>query len=282
MTGEIIAIQTPLDKTNIRMYTFVCVCLTTAPARSANPKFEIRNPKSNIGCLVGPLTENTKKWAPQGNSGNCMAIPEELLEQTGLRVRGSIPVPLVAIIGTRTPSPEAAEAAFTVAKLLAGMGIGVVSGLALGIDGAAHRGCLAGGGRTVAVLGHGLHAPVYPAQHSALAASIAGRGALVSPYPDEVTVTKQTLLARNAVIARLARAVWVVQTGAPGGALAAAAHARKLGLPVLATPWDDPRWHAGCQSLLDHGAEPVDVLTAAFRLQALCKQPAVTQGVLAL
>lgn len=201
-----------------------------------------------------------------------------------LSVRGTISRPLVAIVGTRNPSPEAAEAAFTVARMLAARGIGVVSGLALGIDGAAHRGCLAGGGRTVAVLGHGLDAPLYPPPHRALAEVIAGRGALVSPFEPEVTVTRATLLARNRWIAALARAVWVVQTGAPGGALSAAAHARSLGIPVLATAWDESRWVAGYQSLMKHGAEYVDLLTVFVRLQQLAREEASgeTQGMLAL
>jgi DNA processing protein len=202
----------------------------------------------------------------------------------GLAVRGEMPSPLVAIVGTRTPSPEAADAAFQVAKLLARAGIGVVSGLALGIDAAAHRGCLAGGGRTVAVLGHGLEAPLYPPEHLGLAQAIAGRGALVSPFLGATTVSRRTLLARNRWIAELARAVWVVQSGLPGGALAAAAHARHAGIPVLASPWDDPRWDAGYRSLVDHDAESVDVLTVAARLQQLCARPAAhpQQGVLAL
>jgi DNA processing protein len=212
-----------------------------------------------------------------------MSLPSQPVPQ-GLHIRGELPATLVAIIGTRTPTPEAADAAFAVAKLLAASGIAVVSGLALGIDGAAHRGALAGGGCTVAVLGHGLDVPTYPPNHTALAESIAGRGALASPFAPLVTVSRKTLLARNAWIASLARAVWVVQTGVPGGALAAAAHARQLGIPVLTTPWDDPQFAPGHQSLMDHGAERVDVLTAVARLLQLSgvRQPNRTQGVLAL
>lgn len=205
-------------------------------------------------------------------------------DTVGLEIRGVVPSPCVAIIGTRKPSPAAADAAFAVAKLLAGMGISVVSGLALGIDAAAHRGCLAGGGRTVAVIGHGLDMPVYPQEHAGLAATIAQRGALVSPYPAQTPVTRATLLNRNEWIARLADVVWVVQTGAPGGALAAAAHARRHLIPVLTTPWDDPHWSVGCLSLLNHGATSVDVLTAAYRLAQCCTQPRTlpAQGVLCL
>ncbi|HEY3418296.1 MAG TPA: DNA-processing protein DprA [Armatimonadota bacterium] len=190
-------------------------------------------------------------------------------EETGLWVRGMIPTPLVAIVGTRHPSPEAVEAAFSIARALAECGVGVVSGLALGIDAAAHQGCLAGGGSTVAVLGHGLDAPLYPAQHAALASEIVRQGALVSPFPPEAILNKKQLLLRNRWIALLARAVWVVQTGVPGGALAAAAHARRFGVPVLATSWEAPRWRVGFDSLLQHGAEAVDPVSAFERLREL-------------
>lgn len=205
-------------------------------------------------------------------------------QTAGLALRGTLPAPLVAIVGTRNPSSAAADAAFSVARLLAQQGIGVVSGLALGIDAAAHRGCLAGGGRTVAVLGHGLDAPLYPTQHTALAAAIAQRGALASPFAADAPLTRRSLLLRNRWIAALASAVWVVQSGVPGGALAAAAHARRLGIPVLTTPWDEPDWQLGYQSLCQRGAETVDVLTVVTRLQQLCRgeRPQSAQGVLAL
>jgi predicted Rossmann fold nucleotide-binding protein DprA/Smf involved in DNA uptake len=134
----------------------------------------------------------------------------------------------------------------------------------------------------VAVLGHGLDAPVYPPQHAALAETITERGALVTPFDAEVAITRKTLLARNHWIARLAHAVWVVQTGVPGGALSAAAHARQLGIPVLTTPWPEEQWEAGYQALQKHGAESVDVLTAAARLETLSshKRRGNQQGVL--
>lgn len=187
-----------------------------------------------------------------------------------LMIQGKVPSLLVAIVGTRKPSREAAEAAFAVGRLLAELGIGVVSGLALGIDAAAHRGCLAGGGSTVAVLGHGLEVPVYPPQHSALAEAIRRRGALASPFPVSMTITRRSLLARNRWIARLAHAVWVVQTGVPGGALAAAAHARQLSVPVITTPWNDSQWQIGYQSLLRHGAESVELHSIVSRLEQIC------------
>jgi DNA processing protein len=190
----------------------------------------------------------------------------------GLTIRGEIPFPLVAIVGTRSPSSFAEEAAFTVAKLLAQSGIGAVSGLAHGIDAAGHRGCLAGGGRTVAVLGHGLDAPIYPPDHQDLAETIACAGALVSPFTRDSGLSKRRLVWRNRWIARLACAVWVVQTTVPGGALAAAAHAKRLEIPVLTTPWDEPKWRQGYDVLLKRGAETADVLTIVPRLIQLCRE----------
>ena len=207
------------------------------------------------------------------------------VDATTLHVRGVIPDKLVAIIGTRKPSAEAADAAFTVAKLLAQAGISIISGLALGIDAAAHRGALAGGGQTVAVLGQGLSTPIYPKQHTALAEAISQRGALVSPYADDMPLSRQTLLQRNRWIAQLACAVWVVQTGIPGGALAAAAHAHNANIQVLCTPWPTESWQMGHQTLVEHGAESINVLEVVNRLSQLCSGVSIqprAQGVLVL
>lgn len=188
-----------------------------------------------------------------------------------LTVRGSFSGPMVAIVGTREPSIAASEAAFNVATKLARVGIGVVSGLAIGIDAAAHRGAIAGRGLTVAVLGHGIDAPLYPPEHQALSESIIRNGALVSPYHADALLTRPRLLARNRWIARLSRAVWVVQTGVPGGALSAAAAAKKLGIPVFTTVWKEEKWHPGSEMLLKEGAELIKIDQVVERMMALCE-----------
>lgn len=188
-----------------------------------------------------------------------------------LMVRGNFSGPLVAIVGTRDPSIAASKAAFSVASQLARVGIGVVSGLAIGIDAAAHRGVIAGGGTTVAVLGHGIDAPLYPSEHKALAESIVRTGALVSPYNADAPLTRQRLLARNRWIARLALGVWVVQTGVPGGALSTAAAAKKRGIPVYTTIWKEEKWLSGSQLLLNEGAELLKIDQVVDRLMALCE-----------
>jgi DNA processing protein len=186
-----------------------------------------------------------------------------------LHIRGVLPGIRVAIVGTRTPTPQASELAFKVARGLAEQGISIVSGLAFGIDASAHRGALAGGGCTVAVLGHGLDAPIYPKLHAGLAEAILRRGALVSAYPDDMGVTGQRLLERNRWIARLSTAIWVVQSAVPGGALAAAAHARKMGIPVFTTPWEDEKFTAGYKSLMKHGATELNPFEVMAKLKSI-------------
>ncbi len=198
-----------------------------------------------------------------------------------LHIRGTLPGIRLAIVGTRVPTPQASELAFETARELAEVGITIVSGLAFGIDASAHRGALAGGGCTVAVLGHGLDAPVYPKLHAGLAEAILRRGALVSAYPDELGVTGQRLLERNRWIARLSTAVWVVQSAVPGGALAAAAHARKMNIPVFTTPWEDEKFSAGYKSLIKHGAielPPYDVVTRLKQIALAQEETIGEQG----
>src|SRR5207302_6103457 len=120
---------------------------------------------------------------------------------------------------------------------LAAAGVVVVSGLALGIDAAAHRGALAAGGATVAVMGTGVDI-VYPAAHGALAEQIlAGGGALVSQFPDGTLPRRHNFPARNLTMAALSDAVVVVEAGEGSGALITAAAALERGKDVRAVPW---------------------------------------------
>ncbi len=175
--------------------------------------------------------------------------------------------PCVAVVGTRAPSEAARRRAHAIAEELARSGVCVVSGLALGIDGAAHEGAIAGGAPTIAVLGGG-HAHFFPPRNRELASRIAlGGGAVVSPFaPDNIPQPWQ-FLARNAVIAALADAVLVVEAAARSGALNTAGHAADRGIPVLAIPGDvDRPKAAGCNALIRDGAvlarDAQDVLAA--------------------
>lgn len=159
----------------------------------------------------------------------------------------------VAIVGTRRSDPEAEAFARRLASDLARAGCVVVSGGASGIDAAAHRGALDGGGRTVAVLATGLSRP-YPRAHRALFGEIARAGALVTEQEDEAPAARWAFLRRNRLIAAMARAVVVVQAPARSGALSTARWATRLDRPRLATPaapWDARG--RGCLGLLEAG-----------------------------
>jgi DNA processing protein len=188
----------------------------------------------------------------------------------GLWVAGTLDglrAPCVAVVGTRAPSDDGRRRARRLAEELARSGVCVVSGLALGIDGAAHEGALAAGAPTIGVLGGG-HAHFFPPRHRELATRIVvGGGAVVSPFAPDVVARPWQFLARNAVIAALADAVVVVEAAARSGALNTAGHAADRGIPVLAVPGDvDRPKAAGCNALIRDGATLVrdaeDVLAA--------------------
>lgn len=165
----------------------------------------------------------------------------------------------VAIVGTRTASPRALALAQRVAGDLAEQGVTVVSGLALGIDSAAHIGALATTcGMTVAVLGSGLF-DIYPPEHAGLAAAIERRGALVCEIRPDARVNTPALVARNRIISGLSQCVLVVQTDADGGALHAARAALAQGRRVCYV--DDPLGNTnagrGINALRELGAEPL-------------------------
>ena len=173
----------------------------------------------------------------------------------------------VAVVGTRAPSDAARGRARDLGECLARAGVCVLSGLALGIDGAAHAGALQGGGPTLGVLGGG-HRHFFPARNRSLAqALIAGGGAVLSPYgPDEPARPGQ-FLQRNGVVAALADTVVIVEAAERSGALNTASWAAALGIDVLAYPGDVERPKAaGCNALIRDGATLVrdskDVLAA--------------------
>jgi DNA processing protein len=143
--------------------------------------------------------------------------------------------PCVAVVGTRGASAAGRRAAFAIGERLAGLGVCVVSGLALGIDGEAHGGALVAGGCTVAVLAHGLDRPAYPPAHAPLAGDIvAGGGALVSEYPDGTPVAGWRFVKRDRIQAALGLAVVLVESGERGGSFHALKAAKALGRPIFA------------------------------------------------
>ena len=173
-----------------------------------------------------------------------------------LFVRGVLPERrrAVAVVGSRAATPYGLAQAGALGADLARLGCTVVSGLARGIDGAAHRGALDAGGTSVAVLPGGLDA-VTPRHHVALAESLCARGGLLSERASGPPPFRWTFLERNRLIAALSAATVVVEAAARSGALATAACARRLGRPVFAVPGDvDRETSRGTHALIRAGA----------------------------
>ncbi len=159
----------------------------------------------------------------------------------------------VAIVGTRRASPAGRWEASRAASELASTGVVVVSGLAVGIDGAAHAAALEAGGVTVAAIGSG-HARPGPVAHRLLVRGILERGAVIGELPPAARATKGTYPRRNRLIVALADAVLVVEAPARSGALITAHLAMDQGVPVhAASGVESSELSAGCRALLDEG-----------------------------
>lgn len=188
----------------------------------------------------------------------------------------------VAVVGTRRASPYGREVAHRIATDLAAVGVTVVSGLAKGIDGIAHERALAAGGRTIAVLGHGLHT-IYPPEHKSLAKRIAeGGGALMTEYPPGARIDPANFPARNRIISGLALGVVIVEAGEKSGALITVDFAGDQGRDVFAVPGTilNPM-SAGCNALIRDGARlvtSVDDILAELRLEIRREQHATQQA----
>ncbi|MBV8529777.1 MAG: DNA-processing protein DprA [Candidatus Eremiobacteraeota bacterium] len=163
-------------------------------------------------------------------------------------------LPCVAIVGTRAATRYGIRLAHEFASELGAAGCCIVSGLALGIDTAAHEGALSAGAPTVAVLGSG-HRRLFPARNRSLAERIlAGGGAVLSPYSPDHDPFPGQFLARNGIVAAISDAVVVIEAPARSGALNTAGWAAGR-IPVLAVPGDVDRKHvAGCLALIRDGA----------------------------
>lgn len=192
-----------------------------------------------------------------------------------LYVRGRLPddaIPRIAVVGTRTPSPGGREAAYALGRDLARAGVVVVSGLARGIDAAAHRGAVDGGGISVGFLGSGIDV-LYPRTSRDLARDMTVRGAVVSEYPPGVAPLGYLFVQRNRLVAGYTQGAVVVEAGARSGALITAGLALELGRAVWAMPGDPSRPSCrGSNRLLRDGAGVVldgaDLLAAVGLLAA--------------
>lgn len=206
----------------------------------------------------------------RGQPGYPALLAELYDPPSRLYLRGSRPEslarPAVAVVGARSCSAYGAQVARDLTRQLAAAGVVVVSGLARGIDGEAHRGALAAGGLTVAVLGCGIDRD-YPRAHAALARRVAENGLVVSEYPPGVEPAPWRFPARNRIVAGLAQATVVVEARERSGALITADFALELGRDVFAVPGEiTAGLSRGTNDLIRQGAAPLlradDVLEA--------------------
>jgi DNA processing protein len=180
-----------------------------------------------------------------------------------LYVRGRLDAllePQIAIVGSRNPTAGGRATAREFGLSFARMGLGVTSGLALGIDAASHEGALAGGGQTVAVLGCGLDR-VYPKENAPLAERIVACGALVSEFPPATPPLKAHFPQRNRIIAGLSHGTLVVEAAQISGSLITARLAGAAGREVFAIPGSIHNPLArGCHQLIRQGAKLVEAV----------------------
>lgn len=211
-----------------------------------------------------------RRWLV-GGSGRCVitlgdtAYPPRLLESADppllLYAQGRLDLlaaDSVAVVGSRQPTPQGATNARTLARQLSERGITVVSGLAQGIDGAAHDGALEGPGSTVAVVGTGLDI-VYPGRHKALAQRIAAHGLLLSEFAPGTPPLPEHFPLRNRIIAGLSLGTLVVEAALRSGSLITARLALESGRDVYAVPGSiHAAQSQGCHALIKQGAKLVE------------------------
>jgi DNA processing protein len=200
------------------------------------------------------LVESTSEGFPRALR-DVAGMPPALYVRGVLRDADAL---AVAVVGARLATPYGVEMAERLAGDLARRGVTIVSGLARGIDTAAHRGALRAGGRTIAVLGCGVDV-AYPKENARLAAEIAERGALVSEFPPGTPPLAPNFPRRNRVIAGLALGVVVVEAAARSGSSITAGWAADLGREVMAVPGRaTSEMSRGCHALIKDGATLVE------------------------
>jgi DNA processing protein len=210
------------------------------------------------------------RWLPRTDPAFPHGLAAIFDPPAGLFLRGAAPVelldaPSVAVVGARSCSPYGRQVARMLGRELAAAGLVVVSGMARGIDGEAHRGALDAGGRTVAVLGCGVDRD-YPAAHAELARRICERGLVVSEYAPGVEPAPWRFPARNRVIAGLAAATVVVEARERSGALITADLALEEGREVFAVPGEiTSALSDGTNRLLGLGAAPLTCVEDVLR-----------------
>lgn len=234
---------------------------------------------SGVDADLSWLAQDGNHLLQLGETGYPDLLSEIASPPPLLFVRGDVTLlgdPQLAMVGTRNPTPGGRETAHAFAAHLARCGLAITSGLALGIDAESHRGALAAGGRTIAVIGTGSDR-IYPARHRQLAHEIAESGAVVSEFPLGTRVLPCNFPRRNRLIAGLSVGTLVTEAAVGSGSLITARLAVDQGREVFAIPGSihNPM-SRGCHMLIRQGAKLVE--TADDVLEELA---AVVRGLLA-
>ena len=221
---------------------------------------------------AGPSAERIDaclKWL-EGESNHLLTLADDDYPRPLLEIADPPPVlylkgrrellgkPGLAVVGSRNATPSGLQNAEAFSRSLSEAGFTIVSGMALGIDAAAHRGGLAGGGSSIAVVGTGLDL-VYPARNKALAHDLAENGLIVSEFALGTPALAQNFPRRNRIISGLSRGVLVVEAALASGSLITARQAGEQGREVFAIPGSiHSPFSKGCHQLIKQGAKLVD------------------------
>jgi len=241
----------------------------------ATPTSQLRDVvDSNISSAIAQGIDEEKlasamAWLAQPNN-RLLTLADSDYPQTLLEISDPPPLlylkgdvtrlsqPCIAVVGSRNASPQGLNTAEAFSQALADAGWCVVSGMALGIDGAAHKGALKGKASTVAVVGTGLDI-VYPSRHRDLAHEIAQKGAMISEFPLATPSIASNFPRRNRIISGLARGVLIVEANLQSGSLITARLAGEQGREVFAIPGSiHSPLSKGCHLLIKQGAKLVD------------------------
>jgi DNA processing protein len=206
-----------------------------------------------------------KKLTVIPNELRQLSQPPKQLFELGASLNDLLQRPRLAIVGNRSISAYGRQVTAQLARQLAEQGIVIISGLALGVDGVAHRGALEAKGLTIAVLPAPLD-DIVPATHRQLAEAILEQGGtLISEYPSGEFAAKQNFIARNRLMAGLAQAVLITEAGEKSGSLHTARFALEQGIEVLAVPGPiTSSGSVGVNNLIKAGATPITSYTDAL------------------
>lgn len=249
----------------------ICAASTGSLSRYLDPSLAARLSRAPSPQQTAAI-ENALRWCDQ-NDHHVLTLADQQYPQVLFELPDppallfawgrldTLNAPAIAVVGSRAATPEGEENAHAFARYLATRGWCIVSGLASGIDGAAHRGALAAGpdgAGTLAVLGTGIDA-IYPRHHLALAQHVARQGLLISEFPLGSPARPFHFPRRNRLVAALSRGVLVVQAAKRSGSLITARQAGELGREVFAIPGSihSPLSH-GCHALIRQGAKLVE------------------------